>query len=378
MRYHPLTTLYRIYQLAKNSLLFAIFIFVIKGGSDFWLYKYGRYVFIAFIILRFLYILVSWWKETYEWDKQSFHFKKGVFVKRVSTIPFSKIQNITRQTNLFHRVFRLTSLTLETAMDGGEDDTIKFEVVTKDHASFLINLLEVEEKETYEDTSEQILALEQKKEKDVKTIHFEPTSRDLWKASFTSLSFLAIIPIMAGLYDYVEPFLPQFKGFWSFFSQSNWLIAILSIAAVIIAVSFGIVRTFTRFGKYRISSNERYIFIDRGIVDQSNFAIEKRKIQGLQLRQPFMKRVFGLVEVTLISTASPNANDGNVSINSLYPFLPVHEAYALVEQLLPEYKLNHSMTRLPKRTLFIKLLRLSYLWVIATGYYFILNQRLLI
>ncbi|WP_077065136.1 PH domain-containing protein [Gracilibacillus massiliensis] len=370
MRYHPLTILFKLYQLIKNSFFIIIILYVIQGRSDFWLYEYGRYAYIVFIILRILYITVSWWKETYQWDKQAFHLKKGVFVRNVSTIPFNKIQNVTRQTTLFHKIFRFTSVSFETAMDGA-DDTIKFDVVTKKHASFLTNLVQKDEAENTDETDNKAESEERvepdQETKEFKTIHFEPTKRELWKASFTSLSFLAIIPITAGLYDYVEPFLPKLEGFGESFLQSKWLIFLLSLIAVIIAVSFGVIRTFARFGKYKISSNERYIYIDRGILNESNFAIEKRKVQGLQMRQTFMKRLFGLTEVTLISSASPGANDDNVNVNSLYPFLPISQAYSLIEQLLPEYQLKTNMTRLPKKALLVKLLRPSYVWLIATA-----------
>ncbi|WP_018930365.1 PH domain-containing protein [Gracilibacillus lacisalsi] len=377
MRYHPLTIIYRIYQLIKNSLILGILLFVVKRNSDFWLFEYGRYLFIAGVLLRLIYIVVSWFVETYEWDNHTFQLKKGLFIKQTSTIPISKIQNVTRHTTLFHKLFNLTSLTFETAMDG-EDDSIAFEVVSKQHATFLLELANIEEEQLPKQENKQQEQAQHEAEvndaeKKVETdhvIHFEPSHQDLLKASFTSLSFLAIIPIVMGLYDIIGPLLPDSDHYQGIFYQiidSRWLIIMLSVVAVVIAIIIGIVRTFSRYGKYRISSSATHIYIERGLLDETQFAIEKQKIQGLEIEQTLLKRIFGLAEVKLISSASPQSEDHAVSVNSLYPFLPINRAYQLMEALLPDYYVEESMNRLTKSSLYMKLLKPSWFWIVVTA-----------
>ncbi|MEH7234985.1 PH domain-containing protein [Bacillus sp. JJ1562] len=369
MRYHPLSIGFRIYQFIKSSFLVILFLFVLKRDSDSWFFVYGRYAFLLFVVLGLFHIVASWFVEKYEWKDRTFHIHKGIFVRRTSTIPFSKIQNITRKTSVFHKIFGLTSLTFETAMDG-EDDSIQFEVLTKEHADYLIDLIqpnkhpEVTQEHENEDSEQETVQVMSRK------VHFIPEKKDLWKASFTSLSFLAIIPIVFGGLDYLEPFLPdsdQFEGIFKVLLASKWLFVILIILAVIIAIIFGVARTFIRYGKYEISSDESYIYIDRGVLDESYFAIEKMKIQGLEMKQTWMKRIFGLAEVKLISSANPNKGDGSINVNSLYPFLPVHKAFELIEEMLPIYQLNEiKLERLPRKSLWVKLLKPSWFWLLAT------------
>lgn len=385
MRYHPLSIGFQIYELIKNSFFLILLLFVIRRSSDAWYFVYGRYAFLLFVGLRLFYIFASWFVEKYEWKDRTFHIHKGLFVKRTSTIPFSRIQNVTRKTTVFHKLFGLTSLTFETAMDG-EDDSIQFEVISKKHAEFLIelvqpgkqqDLLHHENDETLQENEE----LEQKTvQEESRTIHFTPEKKDLWKASFTSLSFLAIIPLIFAGLDFVEPFLPdpdKLKGFFQVLLASKWLFVIILIFAVIISVTIGVGRTFIRYGKYEISSDARYIYINRGVIDESFFAIEKRKIQGLEMKQTFLKRVFGLVEVKLISSANPNSGDESVNVNSLYPFLPINKAYDLIEEILPSYQLQTiQLERLPRKSLWVKLVRPSWLWIIATAALFYFKPEL--
>ncbi|UOQ83706.1 PH domain-containing protein [Gracilibacillus salinarum] len=367
MRYHPLTILFRLYKLVRNSFALVLLFFVLKRQSEFWLFEYGRYALIAMIIWRVIYIFSSWFTETYQWDDRSFHLSKNVFVKQTTTIPFSKIQNVTSQTTILHKLFGYTSITFETAMDG-KDDSITFDFVSKLHAAFLEELVQpgrtaVDDVEEKEDTPTPAKESEQKG-----VIYFTPSKRELVRASFTSLSFLIIIPIITKLYEYATQLLPnpeQYNGtFLQLFENKLMLFSII-IAAVLIAVILGLIKTFTRYGKYEISATDTHIFIKKGMVNESHFTIEKSKVQGLEFQQSIIKRIFGLVEVRLIS-AGKIAEDA-VSVNSLYPFLSMQRAYHLVEELLPEYSLEKEMERLPVASLYSKLLRPSWIWLIATA-----------
>lgn len=380
MRYHPLTILFRIYNLVKNSVFIALLLFVVNGGSDSWLFEYGRYAFLAIILWRVIYIILAWFFEKYHWENQTFHMRKGIFVKKSSTIPFSRVQNVTKKTTIFHKLFGLTSLSLETAMDG-EDDSIYFEVVSKQHADFLVDLVqeETKEKETTQeeavhqseiDPMQGAVDYEEQYQKPERVVHFTANKKDLIKASFTSLSFLAIIPITFAAYDYLESFLPaqdEMEGVFQAVVGSVWLIVIIATLALIIAVGFGVSRTFIRYGNYQLSSDNRRIYIDKGVLDESYFAIEKRKVQGLEITQSLMKRIFGLAEVKIISSASsPAGGNEKADINSLYPFLPVKEAYRLIEEILPGYRCDAELEKLPLLSLWVKLLTPSWLWIVST------------
>ncbi|MEN2466066.1 PH domain-containing protein [Ornithinibacillus sp. JPR2-1] len=371
MRYHPLTIAFRIYQFVKNSFFIILLLFVLRKDSEFWLFEYGRYAFISIAVLRLIHIVLAWFVEKYEWHERTFHLYKGVFVKQTNTIPFSKVQNVTRKTTVFHKILGVTSITFETAMDG-EDDSIHFDVVTKDHANYLTDLVRAGKENETETTNhielEEQVPVEEPVSKPRRTIHFTPERKDLWKASFTSLSFLAIIPIAFGAWDYIQPFLPdedEVEGILQLLLASKWLVAILIILLVFVAVGFGVARTFIRFGKYEISSDATHIYIERGVLDESQFVIEKRKIQGLEITQTWIKRLFGLAEVKLISSSN-RILDGEVNVNSLYPFLPVAKAYQLIEELMPSYQLDVALHRLPRNALWVKLVRPSWVWIIAT------------
>lgn len=378
MKHHPLTILYRISLLIKNSFIFVLILFVFQRESEFWLVEFGRYAFFIIFTLRIIHIIFSWFCETYEWEKnQFFKAKKGIFVKHTNTVPFSRIQNVTQRTPFFHRIFGMTSLTFKTAIDG-EDDDITFDVLTREQAAMLSNLVHHEENAM--DKHEELYSNEaDKRAKQTPVSLFTPTKKDLWKASFTSLSFLAIVPVAVSLHENVEPLLSDVRSDHVLFQLLNqtWLVALLAFIAVIVAIAFGVVRTFTRYGNYEIAASKTHIFINRGILDESFFTIEKKKIQGIEIKQTFIKRLWGLAEVKLISSASPEWNGQGVQVSSLYPFLRKNQALQITKELLPDYTFSHRMTRLPKVTIWVKLMRPSWPWIITTAALFYFQPHFL-
>ncbi len=112
-----------------------------------------------------------------------------------------------------------------------------------------------------------------------KTIHFTPSKQDVLKASFTSLSFLALIPILATLYSTLDDFidLENAEGFLAKLLDSWWIITIVFAGLICVAVAFGIVSTFVKYGKYEISSDHERIYIKKGVLDESAFPFGKKK-----------------------------------------------------------------------------------------------------
>ncbi|MEM5590573.1 PH domain-containing protein [Niallia circulans] len=117
-------------------------------------------------------------------------YKVWGFYKVASSNPLYKIQNIHRHTSVFHKGLHLTSLTLETG-ETGDSSSIPLTVIRKKEADWL---------ESYIHQPENVSAGDGEEAKTVagseRTVHFQVTRRDLVKASFSSLSFLALIPLL--------------------------------------------------------------------------------------------------------------------------------------------------------------------------------------
>lgn len=385
-RYHPLSILLHLWKLAKNSVFFVIYLFVIKAGSESSFIVYSRYIFFLALGVSVCSIIFKWLTHKYELDDRSFHLYKGIFNKSERTIPFSKIQNVNRHTSLFHRFFKVTSVSFETGMMG-EDAAVKFEVISQAEAE------RIEANVAGANISEELTAvqpihgeiepsfsLDSESAAQERTIHFTPTKNDILKASFTSLSFLVLIPVIISFYYKINEIInveEKAGGILQNILSSRWLIAVIIIVFIVASTIFGIVRTFLKYGKYEISSDLERIYITKGVLDETAFSISKERVQAIEIEQSMIKRWLGLAEVKLISAGSLESNKNMHEINSLYPFLPKKRAYEMVSEILPSYQVTEGMARLPQKALWLRLLRPSWLWMIVTAGLFYFKPAIL-
>jgi len=362
-RYHPLIMLFDTGKLIKDVFFPFLALFIIKARSDSIYITYGRLLFFIVFGILLIRILLKWLTHKYELDDCSFHLYKGIFNKKELSVPFSKIQNINYRTTFIHRMLKVTSVSFETGMHG-EEAAVKFEVISKKEA------VQMEEYVTRALKGELSAAeITVYKAESNRSIHFQPSQKDLFKASFTSLSFLVIIPLLFSFYSKMDEFFHvEGKAKDLFFGIINswWLVVIIVIVFILFSVAFGIVRTFLVYGRYEISSDHDRIYIRKGIFNETAFSIAKDRVQAIEIKQTLLKRLLGLAEVKLISAGLQRLEYEKLEVSSLYPFLPVRRAFEMITEILPAYELAQEMEPLPKKSLWVRLLRPSWVWILTT------------
>lgn len=389
-RHHPLSIVWGMWKLARNSAAFVIYLFVVRYDTEAKWVTYGRWIFYAAMVIGVVSVIWKWYAERYETDRAAFHAYEGVFNRKKRTIPYTKIQNVHRHTSLFHRLFGVTSIRFETGTKGDEA-AFYVPVLTLAEAGRLEQcVVGATSNATAADTTfmnsptagedgQSNLAVNHAEENETahflkqteqakRAIHFESTRRDTVRASFTSLSFLVLIPILGSLYSGIQDFFPDetvTRSFLLTWLDQWWTAAILIVVLIIIAMLAGMVHTFIKYGNYRITSDDSRIYITKGMLEQSAFSIQKQRVQAVKITRSPMKRLLGLAEVELVTAGGVGEDEQEV--NSLYPFLPVKQAYAIISEILPSYEVSEDMQRLPTKSLWLRLLAPSWIWPIATG-----------
>src|SRR5699024_10919662 len=180
------------------------------------------------------------------------------------------------------------------------------------------------------------------------------------KASFTSLSFLIVFPLLASLYSQLDNFIDienRAKGMLLPILQSKITVALIILAITFISIAFGFISTYLKYGKYEIRSDEERIYITQGVLNETSFSIIKNNVQAIVIKQSMMKRILRLAEVRLVSVSSQQVTETESEVSTLHPFLPVDRAYDMIQELLPAYKVTESMERLSKQSLIYRLLK---------------------
>lgn len=367
-RMHPMKILFSIFNLLRNTIFIPFYLFIIKFNDGSTGITIARIAFPCLLVICIIFIFIEWWKTTYEWKAGSIHIHRGLFIKKNSIVPLQHVQDIQWDTPFFYKLFDLTALTLETSATD-EDASVKFKPIKRKDALWMEQQLQADQQAIPEPAQTNDIDISSTNQKDDRqqTIHFQPTRGNLLKASFLSFSFLAIIPILAFFYRKMDNILSldeKAKHLLAFLTRS-WVITSMAISLfVMVAIAIGMIRTFLKYGKYKIASDQAHIYIHNGIFNERKFSIRKESVQAIQVTQTPLKRLAGLAEVKLISAGTDSKDDE--AISSLFPFIPSNQAYRLIEELLPDFKLEQTMFKLPRKALYIRMLRLPWFWIIAT------------
>ncbi|GEL05352.1 PH domain-containing protein [Rummeliibacillus stabekisii] len=363
--YHPLTVLFDIIGFFKNFGILAVILFLNKGSDSTFFHIMGWVLLVSFVYT----VVASIWKlftNRYGTDERAFHLKSGIFEKTERTINYEKIQNVQRYTSFLHKLLRMTSITFETGTSG-VNANVPFPVLTRSEADRLESLVKRTSHPVSQNMNDEPQPDGGRWNETERVIHFTPTHQDLVKASFTSLSFLFFLAIASSLLAKIGALFhleDTAEGWVESILSSGWMIAGFLAIVIMLSISVGILITFVKYGKYEIASDDKRIYISKGVLDETAFSIAKDRVQAVEITQSFMKRLLGLAEVKLISIGDLGDDDNEVS--TLYPFLPMQRTYSIISELLPDYEVCQHMKKLPRKSLATRLLKPYWFWLIAT------------
>ncbi|MBU3013028.1 PH domain-containing protein [Polaribacter vadi] len=91
----------------------------------------NEYILYLYLLFTFLFLLIfifekmSFSKRKYALREKDISYKEGLIVKKLTTVPFSRIQHVETDEKPFSRLFGLSSLSVYTAGDSSDDLVIK-------------------------------------------------------------------------------------------------------------------------------------------------------------------------------------------------------------------------------------------------------------
>ncbi|WP_240377057.1 PH domain-containing protein [Bacillus piscicola] len=371
-RMHPLWIIFSIGKSIKEMIFFVIF-FIINISSDSMIMNVGKIAVILYLIYKVVSILFGWWQFKYVFTDKELQINEGRFVKEKRFIPLERIQSVGRNTSFFHRLFGLTSLTLNTGTVGDES-SIKLEVISRKEAERIQRHLRHDNAVL---SDESLQEAESKKEEDqrqhpTRTDHYEMTLKEIVVASFTSFSLFVLIPLLITLYSKIED-LFSVDGYMDaaiHIFEKSWVVTALVVVAVLmLSVIFGIGKTYIQYGNFQVTSDEHRIYIQKGFFNHTEFSIPKKKVQAIKWNQSFLRRWLGIVEVKLVSAGGAGEEKIEVA-STLFPFISKKRALSLVPEILPSFEIETELKKLPRAAFFVKLARPSYVWIIVTAVVF--------
>src|SRR5690625_222860 len=225
-RMHPLKIVQSFFNLFKNIAIIFLYLFVLRFNETSTLLTIGRILFIGFIIYQLIAIFIEWFKTSYEIKNNDIHIYRGLFKRRHNRVSLESIQNIQRTTPFYFKLFGVTSLHLETS-GADERSSVTFESIKVDEAKRIEKILESEKSRTDQPVDPYGREMDESFQNDLlneidseqlhvdsfdhtsknRTVVFQPSRKELIKASFLSLSFLIVIPVFLTIYENLGDFI---------------------------------------------------------------------------------------------------------------------------------------------------------------------------
>ncbi|WP_413376475.1 PH domain-containing protein [Alkalihalobacillus sp. 1P02AB] len=371
-RLHPLWIPFSILKSIKELLIPIILFFFVNAGEP---SMFTRIAQIG-VGLIFLYMLISlifkWINFRYSFSGDELRVNEGRFIRKKRFVQLERIQGVQMNTHFLQRPFGLTTVTLDTAASSS-DSSIKLECIKREDALWVKDYIA-----TYREKQKEVHVDERSDEwseepilQDDKKLHYQIRPKEIVFAAFTSMSVLALVPILFGFLAQLSDVLSideYVSEAYQFISQTWTFILFAILVLLVISLLFGLITTFLTYGNYQVETNEERIFVKKGVLSQTEWTIAKNKVQAVKFTKTFLRRWFGIVGVELVCAGA--YGDEKVESTMLFPFISEKRARAMLPEVLPTFKIEEGMRKLPKQALFVKLMRPSYFWLIASAVLF--------
>ncbi|MFC7322527.1 PH domain-containing protein [Halobacillus campisalis] len=177
-------------------------------------------------------------------------------------------------------------------------------------------------------------------------VNFRAGFKDILKASFVSFSFLLFIPFALSIISKLNDWDRQVLDYLLNHEFSWGQLILFALVVLIGGTVFGVVKTYSKYGNYEITSDQFYIYISKGGSHKSSLSIPKGKVQGIEVTQTISKRITRTAKVYLMVTGT---SPSEVESYQLFPFLPLNRIRTLIPELIPQYRIAWPQIRLPKR-----------------------------
>lgn len=380
---HPVTAVINVVKALKD-LFIPIIIIVAANGFNFNLDYRSETFFSEMIPLLILVIvlsvtvvsgLIKWWTFIYWFEDSELRVEYGLFIKKKRYIPFDRIQNLNYKEGIFHRLFKLVQVQVETA--GSKDGKPEAELTAVTKAA-------ADEVEIQMKKAKQKLPIENEQEQMVEGEEPEPVSVVLHKMKIPELLLLATTSsgvgvVLAGVFAVLSQF-AEFIPFdliydeLAFLVEYGFIVVMILIAlALILAWGISVGLTFLNYYNFTVSKQHDRLIITRGLIEKKRVTIPLNRVQAIKLVENPFQQMLGLASVAVESAGGGFSGENDKKI-ILFPLIAKKEVFKPLAELFPEYDFQVTQLVQPPKKSQPFFYRIDFVWLVpligAISYFF--------
>lgn len=376
---HPIAAVIEGLKGLKGMILPAIIIFAANGfkinldfrDDMFWFDMVPFLIILLVVLLTFVTGFIRWLTFRYWFEESELRIQYGLFVKKNRFIPFDRIQTLNYKEGIFHRLFGLVQVSVETAGGSGMKAEADLTAITKDAAN------QIEEEMNAAKFGREV-AEEQKFAKPEGNVIYQMKPLELIGLATTSGGIGVII---AGVFTVVTQFIDllpierivgQLAGAIEF---SAVLISILVFMGLVVAWVISVALTMLNYYDFKVAVENERIVITRGLLEKKRVTIPLNRIHAVKVVENPLRQLFGWATVKLETAGGQVSEKGETDLSvKLFPLVVKKDMYEPLAKLFPQYDFHQgALTRSPKRArpFFYRLNLLWWLPVVGgVSYYY--------
>ncbi len=381
-RLHPISAVITSVK-ALKSMILPIVIIIVSNGFNFSLNFRSDHFFDTILLfgvwgvaalLALIGGIIKWRTFVYWFEDGELRVTYGLFVKKKRYIPFERIQSLNYNEGIFHRLFGLVKVQVETAGSKGGKPEVELTAIRKAAADVIELEMRRAKNETVlqRDDQEQVQIMEEARS--TPTI-YHMSMRDLLVLATTSggigvvLSGLAAV---ASQFSDIIPYETVFHELADFVKVGAFLIALTVMLVLIVAWVVSVVITLINYYDYTVRIEDNKLIITKGLLEKKRITLPLNRIQAIRIVENPLRQLTGFATV-VVESAGGNGEDGNDKKITLFPLIKKHDCLQTLDQLFPDMDWNPTFIRSPKnaRPFFY---RIDFIWLVpvigACSYFF--------
>lgn len=365
--------LLRVLEVIKSFIIPLVLLFVINND---WSSTFGiilRVGILLFLLLDILQKFFGWLNFRYALDEKTVYVIDGNWIKKEKSLPLYKIQSVHSNSPFLYRLLGVVELTFDTNANS-DDASFKLAGVFPTEAKRLEDILDQirhrkSETDVHVERETDTAATPVTVEKPASRLLYALSTREIIIASLTSLSVFAIFPVASTIISSIDDFI-NLDG--TFDTIGDWVvhasiiaIGLLVLTVLILSVVIGMVINFLKYGNFQLERRGDRIRVEKGLLNRSAKEIPYEKIQAVRVKETFIRRWFNIVGVELVAAGTMDELKDESS--TILPFVKRERAMTVLNEHFDQFVWSDTLHRLPKRSLWVKLLRISWVGLIVSG-----------
>lgn len=334
-RLHPLSWLFELLNVIKQFIVpIVILLFTGKGDN----YELWGLVGVGFMVP----LAIARYKTfSYHISSDRIIIRSGLLHKTVRDIPFTRIQNVTLNQGLLHRMMGVAEVRLETG--GGEKEEGRMRVLGFTQAQQLQRIIRSQEhKSATLSTTE--------KQAEASNILLGLPTQELLKLGLISNKGMILVTAGVGALMQFNWKLPQTL----FRETSNWLwnhsaelthnsalsyivagLTFLLFALVILRI-FSMLQALLHYHGFLLSSDNHRLSIERGLLNRFHGSLPRTRIQAWTLQQSWLQRQFSRFSLRVDAAAGGVKSENLESQWQLAPIADAESIGHIIDAVIPE------------------------------------------